>query len=134
MIATHEELDEFLKTVCNQGYEGLMLKQLDWKWKRTSSRTVDLCKYKKRRTADLLCTDATEGEGKYVGKIGALVLQDSIGRIVSVGSGLSDTDRAKSPTTYIGKVIEIEYEQIIDTYIQPTFIQVRDDKDDLHID
>ena len=134
MIFSHPELDEFLKTVCNQGYEGLMLKQHDWKWKRTSSRTVELCKYKNRRTADLLCIATTEGEGKYVGKIGALVLQDSVGRIVSVGSGLSDTDRAKAPRTYIDKVIEIEYEQIIDTYIQPAFIQVRSDKDALHID
>ena len=76
----------------------------------------------------------TEGEGKYKGMIGSLVLQDASGRIVSVGSGLSDAYRSKASIAYIGKVIEIEYEQILDTYIQPTFVTVRLDKTKEEID
>ena len=44
--------------------------------------------------------------------IGSLVLKDSKGRIVKVGSGLDDNDRSKKQPDFIGKVIEVEYEQI----------------------
>ena len=66
--------------------------------------------------------------------IGALVLEDSQGRRVSVGSGLTDGDRNEHYNAFEGKVVEIEYEQIIDTYIQPTFIRVRYDKTKEEID
>ena len=128
IVNTREELEEFLKLVVSLGYEGLMLKDPNWVWKDTKSRTIDCAKYKKRPTADLLCVGVTEGEGKYTGKIGALVLFDRQDRQVSVGSGLSDADRSKNPMEFIGMVIEIEYEQLLATYIQPTFIQLRHDK------
>jgi len=128
MIENKEQLASALSEIVKEGYEGLMLYQPDFKWRDTKSRTIDLCKYKKRPTADLLCADTTEGEGKYEGLIGSLVLSDSKGRTVAVGSGLSDSDRNLSADDFIGKVVEIEYEQILDTYVQPTFIQIRDDK------
>ena len=131
-INNKEELDDTLKVVINNGYEGLMLASLDWKWNDSKSRKVNFCKYKKRRTADLLVIDTNEGEGKYEGMVGSLVLTDSRGTICSVGSGLGDGDRLRSD--WVGKVVEIKYEQIIDTYIQPTFIRVRDDKTDKDID
>ena len=121
-------LDEYLKEVVNDGYEGLMLKSPNWYWKDTKSRTVDNVKYKKRPTADLICVGTEEGKGKYEGMIGALVLEDSNGKIVSVGSGLSDFNRGLNPKCFIDRVIEIEYEQILDTYIQPTYIALRMDK------
>jgi len=127
MIWGIEELEAYLKEVVSQGYEGLMLKDLDWYWKDTKSRTIECAKYKKRRTADLVCIGMVPGTGKYEGMIGSLILEDSQRRQVMVGSGLSDEQRA-SWHSYVGDVIEIEYEQIIDTYIQPTFIQVRQDK------
>ena len=128
IVNTREELEEFLKLVVSLGYEGLMLKDPNWYWKDSKSRTIDCAKYKKRPTADLICIDTTEGEGKYENMIGSLVLEDSKGRRVSVGSGLNDSLRALHPNEFVGQVIEIEYEQIIDTYIQPTFIEVREDK------
>ena len=131
---SREQLDAYLIEVVKDGYEGLMLYDYDWTWKDTKSRKTSLSKYKKRRTADLLCIGTTKGEGKYEGLIGALVLQDSNGRVVSVGSGLSDTARHNSPSGFIGSVIEIEFEQIVDTYIQPTYIRVRDDKTKEEID
>ena len=91
-------------------------------------------KLKYRPTADLLCIDVEQGEGKYTGMIGSLVLQDMTGRVVKVGSGLSDFDRTMLSGHFINSIIEIEYEQIMDTYIQPTFIRVRDDKTKEEID
>lgn len=85
-------------------------------------------KLKYRPTADLLCIDTIPGEGKYEGMIGAIVLRDAKGRVVSVGTGFDDSQRDVEPNHYIGKIVEIEYEQIMDTYIQPAFISIRDDK------
>ena len=74
------------------------------------------------------------GEGKYEGKIGALILIDSEDREVRVGSGLSDEQRSKTKMHYYGQVIEIEYERIDSTYIQPIFKCIRDDKEPGEID
>lgn len=93
---------------------------------KTNGRSNLAIKVKYRPTAELLCIGVTEGEGKYAGMIGSLLLVDVIGRTVSVGSGLSDYDRAKDPGFYIDKFIKIEYEQILDTYIQPTIVPLKE--------
>ncbi len=133
-IHTMAELKIYLGEVVNRRFEGLMLKQPSWYWKDTKSRTVAMAKYKTRPTVDLYCFDVEEGKGKYVGMIGALGLIDSMGREVWVGSGLSDEERNSHPDYFVGEVIEVEYEQIIDTYIQPTYIQRREDKTKEDID
>ena len=133
-LKTLDEAQEILAQWVKQGYEGIMLKSPDWVWKDTTSRTVDLMKWKARPTADLFCIRTNPGEDKYEGLIGSLLLQDSMGRLVSVGSGMSDEDRARDPEYFIGKVVEVEYEQILDTYVQATFgsktlgVTIRDDK------
>jgi len=127
-----EEVEDYLRCTVRSGYEGIMLIDPDWQWSNTKSRKINFCKYKKRPTVDLLCIGETEGTGKYEGMIGALVLKDSKGRVVSVGSGLSDESRLNGD--FVGKVVEIRYEQLLDTYIQPTFISVRHDKTKEEID
>lgn len=116
------------KLWCNQGYEGCYLKQISHK-QESGKRVNTAIKLKYRKTIDLKCIDIIEGTGKYTNCIGSLVLKDSKGRIVAVGSGLSDTDRYRDNSYFLNKIVEMEYEQIIDTYIQPTFIRVRDDKE-----
>lgn len=140
MIATKGELNVYMKEVTRDGYEGLMLVQPSYIFKNTKSRHIDFCKYKKRPTADLLCIGTADGGGKYTGMIGSLLLQDSKGRQVMVGSGMSDEDRQQPTDYFYGKVVEIEYEQIADTYIQPTFnsdtvgVTIRNDKTKEEID
>ncbi len=126
VVNNDQELEAYMKVVTDLGYEGIMMKDPYWLWRDTNSRTTDFMKYKKRPTADLLCIRTEPGQGKYTDMIGALVLVDSVGREVSVGAGLSDSDRRGD---YIGKVIEIEYEQILSTYIQPVFIAIREKKE-----
>lgn len=140
LVNSQEDLDLLLHKVVKAGYEGLMLKSPDWIWKSTKSRTVNLVKYKKRPTVDLLVIGATEGTKKYTGMIGSLRLRDSMGRVVDVGSGISDEQRHLDPSYFIGKVVEVFYEQIMDTYIQPTFgdeyegVLIRHDKTEKDID
>jgi len=134
LIECQRELDKYLEEIVHMGYEGVMCIYPAWRWENTKSRTVDFCKYKKRPTVDLYCIGYTEGTGKYEGLIGSLKLQDKSGRIVDVGSGMSDNDRHLHPNYFVGQVVEMFYEQIVDTYIQPTFgdeyegVLVREDK------
>ena len=125
-----DDAKAYARSVISAGFEGVILKSETHKY-YAGKRVNNAIKIKMRPTADLLCIDTLEGEGKYTGMIGSLVLQDKEGRTVKVGSGLNDTLRSKSADYFTGKVIEIEYEQIIDTYIQPTFIAVREDKKDI---
>ena len=122
--------DDFI----SEGGEGAIVKKLDTIWKDGTSK--DMVKIKAVLDADLLCVDVEEGSGKYKGKVGALVLETSCGRLrVKVGTGLNDLDRAKPFDFYIGKVIEIQYNEFIkskskstDSLFLPRFVEVREDK------
>ena len=55
---------------------------------------------------------------------------------VKTGSGLSEADRKKDPNEYIGKIIELEYNEITEdkstgqkSLFLPIFVDVRTDKD-----
>lgn len=117
----------FAKSLVKEGWEGCMLVEPDSTY-HIGKRVNHVIKLKYRKTADLLCVGVEPGDGKYSGMIGALLLTDSAGRFVSVGSGLDDGLRSLSPEHFINEVIEVEYEQIMDTYIQPTFVTIRYDK------
>lgn len=118
-LVSGRQARDITKALVKDGWEGTMLVEPDSHY-HVGKRVNHSIKLKPRKTADLLCIGIEPGDGKYTGLIGSLLLKDSEGRVVSVGSGLSDDDRAKDKTFYIGKTIEIEYEQILDTYIQPT--------------
>jgi len=122
LIVDQRALDDWLNSVVKQGYEGVMGVDPKWKWSHhKTSRRVNLIKYKKRPTVDLLVVDAIEGTGKYEGMIGSLRVRDRNYRTVDVGSGMSDEDRHRCPSYFKGKIVEVFYESIVDTYIQPTF-------------
>jgi DNA ligase-1 len=126
-LVTGAEALEALPNLIKNGYEGIMLREPESPYE-IGKRVHHSIKVKVRKTVDLRCIGVEEGLGKCNG-IGALILQDSDGRIVKVGSGLG-YDTPSRTMDYVGKIIEIQYEQILDTYIQPTFICVRDDKDE----
>lgn len=109
------------------GMEGCMAKHVSHRY-CSGKRVNTLIKLKHRPTADLLCVGTTSGEGEFTGGIGALHLKDENGVEVYVSSGLSLEQRFVDPSTYIGKIVEIQYEQILDSYIQPVFIDIRYDK------
>lgn len=129
-----KEAEDIAKGYMEEGYEGAILKKSDSIWKDGTSK--DMIKIKAVLDADLLCVDVEEGSGKYKGKVGALVLETSCGRLkVKVGTGLTDKDRDKPFNYYIGKVIEIQYNEFIkskskttDSLFLPRFIEVREDK------
>lgn len=122
--------DEYI----SEGGEGAIIKKLDTVWKDGTSK--DMVRIKAVLDADLLCVDVEEGSGKYKGKVGALVLETVCGKLrVKVGTGLTDLDRAKPFEYYVGKIVEIQYNEFIkskskntDSLFLPRFVEVREDK------
>lgn len=129
MLMTGSNAMIHARKLAKEGYEGAMCIEPNSFYQK-GKRVNYSIKLKHRPTADIKCIGVEDGEGKYTNMIGSLLLQDGMGRVVRVGSGLSDIDRQQPDSNFIGKVIEIEYEQILGTYIQPTFIQVREDKNE----
>jgi DNA ligase-1 len=133
MVQTLTHADRFANMYVKEGYEGAMLKAPDHMY-QPGKRVNNIIKIKPRLTADLLCVGIKDGAGKYEGMIGSLILEDSEGRIVAAGSGLSDWGRSCKAEKFIGQVVEIEYERIDETYVQPIIKGIRDDKDATEID
>jgi len=130
-----EEAEDWLDDLILEGFEGIVMKQPDMVWKDTKSRKIDLCKWKKRLTADLYCIEEIEGEGSSKGIIGSIRLRDSNGLEFNVGSGLSLNGDLPFGS-YVGNVVEIEYEHINPegTYVQPVVVSIRHDKPITDID
>lgn len=135
-VNSAEEAQNLYQTKIAEGYEGLILKRPDHKYRFT--RTTDWIKLKETRTADLECINYMEGSGKYEGMIGSLICEGVVeGKAVtvSVGSGLSDADRSKPGEDYMYSIVEIKYNEVIPdksgtgwTLFLPRFNIVRIDK------
>lgn len=135
-FATLDEIQAKFNEVLEMRYEGLILKQWDHLYK--FRRSKDWIKLKAEKTVTLSCLNIIPGEGKYVGMIGALQCEGMAeGKhvIVDVGTGLSDEDRARDPVEYVGKKIDIVYNEVIAnkrdinymSLFLPRFICVRGD-------
>ena len=91
------------------GHEGVMINLADAFY--TFKRTSNLLKVKVMQDADLRIIGVKEGEGKFAGTLGALIV-DYKGSPVGVGSGLTDEMRSiiwAYPDSYIGRVAKIRY-------------------------
>lgn len=113
------------ESVVHKGGEGVMLKYIGAPFK--AKRTKDCFKLKIKDTKDLAIVEVTSGTGKYEGKIGALIVNND-GKLVNVGTGLSDEFRNQDPTSLVGRIIEVEYmEETADKSLRmPRFKRFRD--------
>lgn len=134
LIEDAAQVIQIYKKYLKAGYEGCMLKSKEGKyqWKRTTLRSGEMIKLKPFETLDLKVTNIYDGEGKYEGKAGGIVV-DYNGVAVSIGSGFDDLAReemAKQPDKFIGKTAEIKYfEETEDGSLRfPIFIRWREDK------
>lgn len=105
----------------SQGYEGIYCKSA-LHTQETGKRVKTAFKFKKKNEAEVTIIGVDEGTGKYEGQIGAFICKDDNGMLVNVGSGLTDSIRAFTPSSVISKRIRINYERIDQTYIFPIFI------------
>lgn len=102
-LSSYDELYALIKSTEESGAEGLMLKRVSGN-NHVISKPI---KIKKHSDGEGRLIDFTEGKGKYQGMVGALVLQLDDGKILSVGSGLSDQMRARPPA--LGEMVTFRY-------------------------
>lgn len=110
-----KDLQKLFDYMLANGYEGLIVNDLI-KDKYDFKRSKLWCKLKAEDTADLLCTGVTDGLGRFEYAIGSLICEGVVkGKkvTVGVGSGFSDNDRFINRDNYIGKIIEVKYNDVI---------------------
>lgn len=128
------EIDKQLAIADGLGYEGLMLnRDAIYECKRVNS----LVKIKSFKTSDLRIVDAIEGDGKYAGALGSVVVEYK-NNTVNVGSGFTDEQRKKYwaiKDELIGKIAQVQYKEASknkDTRLEslqfPVFVSLRLDK------
>lgn len=119
-----------------RGREGLMYYQDKF---YENKRTSNILKVKKKYTSDLKVIGFIEGNGKYKGKLGALLL-DYKGFELGC-SGMTDEQRIEiwsNQDKYLGVIVEVEHEQQSSnekgglSVEYPAFIQWRFDKDEVN--
>jgi ATP-dependent DNA ligase len=99
------------------GYEGVMIKSLDTKYK--FGRGHNVMKYKSFVDVDLEVVSFEEGIGKYEGMLGAIVVKNNKwkkfldGVLVNVGSGFDDDARKivwDNRSKFRGMIAEVRYQ------------------------
>lgn len=105
------EIMNCLEMAEQNNWEGIMLnKNTPYEFKRTTN----LIKIKKFHTCDLKITGYVEGQGKYEGVLGSLVV-DYKGNRLEIGSGFSDAERKtfwENREEMIGQIMQVKYKDV----------------------
>lgn len=129
-IESDDEAYRFYNRFLAQGYEGGIVKNSQGLYR--FKRHKDWLKLKEVNEVDLRVESLVQGEGKYYGMLGALIVKYKNKR-VSVGAGFTDEERAlwwKDPSLIQGKTIEVRYHQETPdgSLRHPRLYRIRDDK------
>jgi DNA ligase-1 len=103
----------FNKDAIDNGYEGIMIKDLDAKYE--CKRSVSWLKQKPFIEVSLTIVGIEPGTGKNEGKMGAAICEGTEdGKFirVNVGSGWTDDQRAEIDDNVIGQVLEVRADAI----------------------
>ena len=139
MLATgdHEAVQTYAEGIWKRGGEGSIGKRIDAYYSE-GKRNKDIIKVKCEVTVENVVIGIEQGAGKYVGTLGALLVQSKAG-VVNKVSGMSDDERYAwytDSSLIIGKVVEIDAMQILEngSFREGRFKAVRHDKTVAEID
>lgn len=127
-------IPEMVANMDAKGREGLMLNVISapYEFKRSNN----LAKIKTFLNFESSCIDIFEGEGKYKGMLGGIIVEYK-DYTVRVGSGFNDEQRKyyfENPNEIIGNIVEVQYfresknEQGELSVSFPVFVSIRKDK------
>ena len=128
------EAQDLYRHKLDDGEEGVILKDPKGPWE--DKRVKHQVKMKAELEADLRVTGFLPGSGKFEGKIGSLLVESADGRVkTAVGTGLSDEERSWVPKEFMGKIVSVKYNALIEdkktgqkSLFLPVFVEIRDDK------
>jgi DNA ligase-1 len=132
---TYGDPMEFADRKCAEGgFDGLILRDPRGWWKAGLGTTGEIVKAKPRETFDLRITGFKEGEGKYAGTVGKVVLEFKDGTVVEAAGG-TDAERAAwwaAPEKFIGLIGEVAAMERLPSGAlrEPVFKGIRYDKED----
>jgi DNA ligase-1 len=112
----NDVMDRFAKDAVKQGFEGIMIKDLDAPYE--CKRSSFWMKWKPTITVDLTIVGFEEGTGRNEGRLGAIIYEgvDNERNIcVNVGTGYSDSDRDEfwaARDRLLGVIGEIEADAV----------------------
>ncbi|MCL1140802.1 DNA ligase [Shewanella pneumatophori] len=100
-----QQLDTRLQAIIDEGGEGLMLHKKSAIYQ--VGRSQDIVKLKPFYDAEATVIAHKEGNGKFSGMLGALVVENEQGKVFKLGSGLSKAQRLNPPK--IGSLVTYKY-------------------------
>jgi DNA ligase-1 len=112
----HDQMRRFAEDAVADGFEGIMIKDLDAPYE--CRRSSFWMKWKPTISVDLTVVGMEEGTGRNAGRLGALICEgiDNERNIcVNVGSGLSDSDRDvfwASRDSIVGHLVEVQADAV----------------------
>jgi len=130
---TIPQMKVLLKKYISMGFEGVMVKSKNGEYQK--KRSKDWIKIKPRYSVDVRVTGYEEGKNK--GELGAFVVGFDGSQVTAkVGSGFTKEQKKSfwvNREQMVGKIIEVNYQSIQDTLRFPSFVKVRDDKDETDV-
>lgn len=133
-VTSLQQAQELFLSYLADGKEGVILKNPNSPWE--DKRSQHWIKMKGEEPCELRVVGVIEGEGKYVGMMGALKCESEDGLLkVNVGSGFKDSERNLELYKNLPMIIEVQYnEKIKDkngnvSLFLPIFKGIRLDKD-----
>lgn len=116
IVHNKQEGIELAKPIWETGGEGVMMVEYRSAYEVNPNPRPTLLKIKATKEYTCRCVDVVEGDNKYTGTLGAIVVRyrrpsDPVDYLVKVGSGFADYQRDlywRNPQRIIGKMVELE--------------------------
>ena len=121
-----EHLQQELRHIQELGGEGLIVRQPDALY--TGGRSTEILKVKDYQDAEAIVVGHLPGQGRNLGRLGALLVELANGTRFKIGTGFSDEQREHPPP--LGEVITFKYFGYHQSGIPrfPSFLRIRRDK------